>query len=64
MAGTEFRLPSGGNLTIYQDTICPCQVPYGVCKGGMTSSRLENMRQQRILDFYGRAMYMLELDLL
>jgi hypothetical protein len=64
MAGTKFRLPSGGNLTIYQDTTCPCQVPCGVCKGGMTSSRLENMRQQRILDFYGRAMYMLELDLL
>lgn len=36
MVGTEFRLLSGGNLIIYQDTTCPCQIPCGVCKGGMT----------------------------
>jgi hypothetical protein len=35
MAGTQFRLPSDGDLTVYQDTTSPCQIPCKVCSGGM-----------------------------
>jgi hypothetical protein len=35
MAGTQFQFPSGGDLTIYQDTACPCENPCESCKGGL-----------------------------
>jgi hypothetical protein len=45
IAGTKFRLPSGGNLTIYQDTTCPCQVPCKVCKDGIAFFTLGEYEQ-------------------
>jgi hypothetical protein len=36
MAGTEFEFPSGGALTIYRDSKCPCLEPCQVCGENIT----------------------------